>query len=68
MPADLTSGNVVGLNPLQGFAALELARFISELPLEFQPSYNFGVKMAAIIKSEVLRKRTFTYEYEGVLA
>lgn len=46
-PADLTAGNVIGLNPFHDFAALELARFISTLPSTSERAYDFEQEFAA---------------------
>lgn len=48
-PADLTLGNVMGLNPFHDFAALEVARFMTGLPAASERMYDFDAEMAAVL-------------------
>lgn len=48
LPADLTAGNVIGLNPFHDFAALEIARFIATLPPESERHYDVQAESDAV--------------------
>lgn len=48
LPSDLTAGNVLGLNPFHDFAALEIARFVTDLAPEGQRTYDVHAEFAAV--------------------
>ncbi|HEX4709706.1 hypothetical protein [Phenylobacterium sp.] len=48
LPADLTAGNVMGLNPFHDFAALEIARFVASLSPEPGRAYDLQAEFEAV--------------------